>query len=400
MIPRLFSCASLLCLTLLAACGTTPTTPIPDLTGTPRQAIAAPTYSEPTQPINRLNADHLAYIGLLTPAPGTPSSIISAAFSPNSTRLATLDNRQIMLWDVVSGRSLFAADHHGAQAVFYGPQKNELYTIRTDGRIQVYGEEGSEKATLIGHDAYNSRYAYDAANGWLALGGSDGTIKIWDVSTREAKATLTSHTDEITLLAFSADGSHLASIGLDQQLIWWDWAARKALWHAALGEIIPLRLVISPDGSQVALGAQTQAIVYNTADGMQKSSLPLPANGADDVLRYTPDGQALVAASRRAPMTLWNASTAQLIGQFPDVTGDRISSAFSPGGDLMLMAILDKGLSIWDLTQISAKGIQRLTLPAPSTRIVGVLWSDDGYLIALMGAAGEVYILGIPKAVP
>ena len=144
------------------------------------------------------------------------------------------------------------------------------------------------------------------------------------------------------------------------------------------------------------MGGETQLVLYNTTDGTEKASLPLPANGADDVLRYTPDGQTIVAASTRAPMTLWKAQTGQLIGQFPDVMGDRISSAFSPNGELMVMAILDQGVFLWDLTQTSENGIPRLNLPVPTTRIVGLQWSDDGYLIALLGASGEVYIMGVP----
>lgn len=394
MIPRLISSLSIACVLFLAACGSP--TPIPDLTGTPREASAAPTYSEPAEPINRLNADQLAYLGRLNPAPGTPSSIFSAAFSPNGTRLATLDSQQINLWDVITGRSVFAADHQAAQAVFYSPDKDEIYTIRSDGSIMVYDEQGSQKTTLIGHEAYNSRYAYDALNGWLALGGTDGTIRVWDVASREARATLTGHTDEIALLSFSADGAHIASVGYDQQLIWWEWATRAIVWQAALSGI-PLNLAIAPDGAQVALGGETQMSLFNTADGSEKASLPMPANGADDVLRYTPNGQMIVAASNRAPMTLWNAQTSQLIGQFPDVVGDRIASAFSPNGELMVIAILDKGVFLWDLTQASEQGIPRLQLPVPTTRIVGVQWSDDGYLLALLGAAGEVYIMGVPQ---
>lgn len=398
MIPRLISSLSLVCVLLLAACGTAPT-PIPDLTGTPREALPAPTYSEPAEPINRLNAEFLTYLGRLNPAPGTPSSIFSAAFSPNGTRLATLDGEQINLWDVITGRSLFATDHQGAQAVFYSPEKTEIYTIRTDGSIMVYGEDGSQKTVLIGHESYNSRYAYNALNGWLALGGTDGTIRVWDVAAREAKATLTGHTDEVNLLTFSADGTHIASVGYDQRLIWWDWTwtTRTSIWQEAIGAGIPLNLAIAPDSSQIAVGGETQLVLYNTTDGTEKASLPLPANGADDVLRYTPDGQTIVAASTRAPMTLWKAQTGQLIGQFPDVMGDRISSAFSPNGELMVMAILDQGVFLWDLTQTSENGIPRLNLPVPTTRIVGLQWSDDGYLIALLGASGEVYIMGVPQ---
>lgn len=397
MIPRLLSSLSLVCVLFLAACGTAPT-PIPDLTGTPRVPVAAPTYSEPAEPINRLNAEFLGYLGLLSPAPGTPSSIFSAAFAPNGTRLATLDSRQITLWDVITGRSLFASDHQGAQAVFYSPDKDEIYTIRGDGTIVVYSDEGSQETTLIGHESYNSRYAYDALNGWLALGGTDGSIRIWDVAGREAKATLTGHSDEIALLGFSADGVHLASVGYDQKLIWWDWAPRTILWQAALTQGMPLNMAIAPDNSQVALGGETQLTLYNTADGVEKASLPMPENGADDVLRYTPNGQMIVAASSRAPMTLWNAQTSQLIGQFPDVVGDRITEAFSPTGELMVIAILDKGVFLWDLTQASAQGIPRLTLPTPTNRLVGVQWSEDGYLIALMGAEGQVYLMGVPQA--
>lgn len=160
-------CAALLCL-ILAACG--PSAPPPDVTGTPRRVAPVVTYREPTQPLNRLNADQIVEIGRLVPASAAPRSVISAVFVPNSTRLATLDGQQLILWDLVTGRPIFDVAEPGGQAVFYSVDKTELFLLRQDGVVAIYGEEGGLKTTLRGHEAYNGRYAYHAASGILALG--------------------------------------------------------------------------------------------------------------------------------------------------------------------------------------------------------------------------------------
>jgi WD domain, G-beta repeat len=51
---------------------------------------------------------------------------------------------------------------------------------------------------------------------WLASGGDDGSVRIWDAGTGAVRATLTGHTDRVREVAIAPDGSWLASASNDR----------------------------------------------------------------------------------------------------------------------------------------------------------------------------------------
>jgi WD40 repeat protein len=66
---------------------------------------------------------------------------------------------------------------------------------------------------------------------WLASGGSDGTVRIWDAATGRQRATAVGHTSHIkmvTALAVAPDGSWLASSGADGEVRIWDVTTGRA----------------------------------------------------------------------------------------------------------------------------------------------------------------------------
>ena len=48
---------------------------------------------------------------------------------------------------------------------------------------------------------------------WLATGGYDGTVRIWDAATGQERATLTGHAGGVRAVAVAPDGSWLAAGG-------------------------------------------------------------------------------------------------------------------------------------------------------------------------------------------
>ena len=63
----------------------------------------------------------------------------------------------------------------------------------------------------------------------LAVGYSDGSIRLWDVGTRQADVTFTGHRTSVTCLAWDAAGLRLVSGSKDSSVIVWDVVAECGL---------------------------------------------------------------------------------------------------------------------------------------------------------------------------
>jgi WD40 repeat protein len=85
---------------------------------------------------------------------------------------------------------------------------------------------------------------------WLASGGYDKTITIWNASTGAEQSSLTwsrSSNDPLTDLVFSPDGKRLASVIGAGEVRIWDWQTGRKVYSVKLRSSWPL-LTYSPDG--------------------------------------------------------------------------------------------------------------------------------------------------------
>src|SRR5882672_741497 len=76
----------------------------------------------------------------------------------------------------------------------------------------------SDKPELIlqtGHTRSANAVAFSPDNRWLASGGKDNVIKIWDLANGNVLRTLYGHTSNVNALAVSPDGKLLASASGD-----------------------------------------------------------------------------------------------------------------------------------------------------------------------------------------
>ena len=103
--------------------------------------------------------------------------------------------------------------------------------------------------------------AFHPKKPWLAAGGSDGALLVWDLeSTEEPIAKLDGHADEVFSVDFSPDGTRIASGGRDGILRLWDSESFElmAAFNGHSGYIHSV--VFSPDGTRIATASGDQTI--------------------------------------------------------------------------------------------------------------------------------------------
>ena len=385
---------------LLAACGQA-TTSVPSGTFAPvprdQPTQPAPAWKEGVEVITLNNAPAIANIGRLDTA-STPSTVFAYALSPDGTRLAGLNNEQLITWDLITGQIVFNTAREDALNVFYGADKTEIYTVDGVGQINIYdADSGATKDQLSSQISYSGQSAYYPDEGWLALGGSDGSIQIWDPSARQSLVTFTAGNSPLRTLAFSADGQRLATSLEDGVTQVWDWHNKQSL--ANIPEIAS-RLVFSPDGAQLAVGGNTKIDLWDISAGKQIFSLATGPGGVTDVLEYSPDGQFVINGGGIPSMTVWDTKTGQLVNTLPGVGGDSTSASFSPDGTLLATSLLGGEVNLWDMSKIRDEVLNHAVLNVGTNQILYADWSGDGHLLLLFDATGPIQVWGIAAQSP
>jgi WD40 repeat protein len=78
---------------------------------------------------------------------------------------------------------------------------------------------------MSGHSGATNDLVYSPDGSTLASSSTDGTIKLWNLTTKQEVATLKSHDASVEELAFSPDGNILASASGDGTVRLWRAAA-------------------------------------------------------------------------------------------------------------------------------------------------------------------------------
>jgi RNA polymerase sigma factor (sigma-70 family) len=181
----------------------------------------------------------------------------SVSFAPDGKTVASSGrwNRRISFWEVATGKLLRDLDVTPVEltpnrfidvnAVVYSPDGKTLAVALAamnslsivDNIYLLDARTGEVQMQLKGHFGQVSTVVFSPDGRMLAsasgdkpaFGGSDGTIRLWEVATGQERACFRGHQSGIAALAFAPDGRRLASAGQDNTALVWD-ATRLASW--------------------------------------------------------------------------------------------------------------------------------------------------------------------------
>jgi len=328
---------------------------------------------------------------------GHTKEIYSVAFSADGRLLASAgwDNK-VTVWDTTTWREAFAV-----QAVFLGsPWRVEF---SPDGRLLALSDNGSEGVVKVydvttgdlalGPLAHSTRVAsitFSPNSQRLASAGFDRTVKLWDLATGQEVLTLRGHKDLVTHVLFDPSGRRLASASEDGTVKIWDatpldeipepgtWTLRGhtgVVYSVAFSPDRPFLASGSVDNTVKVWDAQTYRLIHTLRDHTE---------GVWGVA-FSRDGL-LATASADKTVRLWDAATGLLIRPFTKFDGGIRRVALSPDGRRLATSDRFQMVQVWDTTAENPLFL----LPGHEGQghrgqVWGVTFSPDGKFLATAG---------------
>jgi WD40 repeat protein len=315
------------------------------------------------------------------------------AFNADGTLLATAVDDQTRLWDVATGteRSTFGP---GATAVRFSPDGHAVATANPDGIRFWEPTTGRELASIpdteLGSSVLGLAYSPDGSR--LAVGCHNGTVRVWDVKTRQP---LFEQPPRLTAIAVSPDGRLLAVGDETGRVILRDLATLEEVRRLDGHELAVARLAFSPDGHLLASAdghgsgrEQGPVQVWEVSSGRRLSSVQL-RYGAPG-LAFSPDGSLLASVNYNAALgpghlRIWKARTGEIVHAADAPTGaSRV--VFNRDGRTLFVSSgnTDPPLQLWDVESGREKPRSSLEVPPiPTLRRIGPLaLSPDGRTLA------------------
>ncbi|MCB8944938.1 MAG: pre-peptidase C-terminal domain-containing protein [Ardenticatenaceae bacterium] len=246
--------------------------------------------------------------------------------------ISTGDDGLIQIWSLapVDDRPLFTFS--SGDSPIYGLalslDSSTLATGDGDGLIHFWpfadilaGEE-AEPIVLTGHEGWVDDLAYSPDGQWLASGGFDSSVFLWDISQVQEfddlanliPTRLAGHSDNVSAVAFSPAGHYLASGSYDNTVLLHDLEHLDAPAIMLLGHNdYVYDVAFSPDGDFLASSSWDRTIdVWDMQAITSSNASPAPTGlrghqGQVVGITFNSDGQLLFSASLDGTARVWSA---------------------------------------------------------------------------------------------
>jgi WD40 repeat protein len=272
----------------------------------------------------------------LEPVAKVPTPIVAAGFSGAGNVVA-----------IAGSRGIDVLDADGQRVAILPARSVEAIAVNRDGsfvaaavglRTSIWRLPDREPVATVDAPLAPTVLALDAAAARLAIGSSNGEVRIWTHG-QESFATLTGSDHSVTSLAFSPDGERLAA-GFANGAVE-EWRVSDARMMLRKSEHSPGTAVLSVAFSRtgdrlVTAGVDTTARVWDADTGRLLYTLRGHASSVTDA-SFDPSGRWVVTAGRSLA-GLWDRASRQRLLFLPGGEGHMFTASFDPTG-LRIMTV-------------------------------------------------------------
>jgi WD40 repeat protein len=266
----------------------------------------------------------------------------------------------------------------------FSPDGKFLASGGYDNRIRLWEPDtGKELRTLEGHTSFVNGIALSADGKWLASGSQDHDLRLWEVDTGRVRRRFVGHVAPIERLALSPDGKLLASSCLGGTLRLWDTDTGKEIRSLPIDKGFRVHsMTFTPDSKHFAFDTRPGYGIQlvDVAEGKVIRTFKGHENTVSG-LAFSADGTTLISGGHDSTIRAWDVASGQERRRYGDKKTAVRCLALAPDGKTLTYGTYPDGMvHIWDLATN-----KDLVLPwkAHPFCVVSIAYSPDSQKVAV-----------------
>lgn len=223
---------------------------------------------------------------LLVEIPGRYGPTGNMAFSADGSMLAVGCEQEIQVWETARKppRKVCVLGERRARSLAFAPNGRMLAVGMSDGSIRIWDPTKGQRTIAFGaHGGAVASLAFaDDGRTLASTCATERVARLWNVDRGQLVATLVGHTMPVQSTVFTPGSRLLATAGADGSVRLWDAATGQLLETFSVQDGPFTKVTVSPDGRLLAGGGNGSIWVWSLdptsrAEGRSPSPSPRPA---------------------------------------------------------------------------------------------------------------------------
>ena len=282
----------------------------------------------------------------------------------------------------------------GINSVKYSPEGDFIVTGGSDDTIRIYDLSGNEIIFLEGHIEPVQSIDIHPTKKIIISGSEDSTARLWDLNLKKEIYRFIDAKNVINTVKFSLDGNKIITGGKDGILRVYDLESRLLQQEIKTGIITAIAQ--HPTRELVLVGtANSNILVIDIIKGTKileiyGHRLPILS------LEFSKDDhhgkEYLVSSSTDESVKIWDANTFDELLSFQAHSGAVHAVKFSPVNTSLATSSYDRSVAIWEVELESKQVTRKQHYYGAKLAFTDLDWSPDGKSLAIVSADGSLRV--------